>query len=363
MAEQTNINSNQSDKPAGGANKIYHLLDEKSVLDFFKKNILPEYQEFSDIKKIKTHLIKDNIWTSTYHVVIEYQTTFIGPEDKLQTLPIYCTAHSDEPRLNSFEALTFLWQNGFNKGNLTIPKPLFYSPDFNAFFYEGISGENLYQYIRRKDIKTVESVAVKAAAWFAKLHHLSATAVKAKNFNPLNSRIETIIPGMANALIKVQSKEPRYFEICRRAYEIINQKEKDFFSSTERRWLVHGDAHPENVIIMDKNKIGVIDFTDICLADYARDLGTFLQQLEFMMLRKIEGQAQVEKIKRLFLNNYLKNAKITLDDNLRERIDNYYNWTALRTAIFFLLKDKAEPERAHGLLIKISQDLKLDINI
>ncbi|MDP2736347.1 MAG: aminoglycoside phosphotransferase family protein [bacterium] len=344
-------------------NKINNLLDKKFVLALFKKEILPEYPEFSDIKEIKTHLIKNNIWTSTYHVVIEYQTTFIDLENQLETLPIYCTAHSDEPRLNSFEALTFLWQNGFNQGNLAIPRPLFYSPDFNAFFYQGISGQNLYQYIRQKDVATVESVAVKAAAWFAKLHSLSSTAVEAKNFNPLNSLIETIIPGMAHAVAKVQAEAPRYFEICRQAYKIINQEEKDFFSSTERRWLIHGDAHPENVIIIDKDKIGVIDFTDICLADYARDLGTFVQQLEFMMLRKIEGQGQVEKIKQLFLNSYFKNTKINLDESLNKRINNYYNWTALRTAIFFLLKDKAEPERAHGLLIKISQDLNLDIHI
>jgi thiamine kinase-like enzyme len=363
MTEQINKNSNQNNKSPNKVNKIYHLLDEKFVFDLFKKEILPKYPEFSNIKEIKTHLIKDNIWVSTYHVVIEYQTTFINSEKEIETLPIYCTAHSDEPRLNSFEALTFLWQNGFNKENLTIPRPLFYSPDFNAFFYQGISGENLYQYIRRKDVTTVESVVVQAAAWFAKLHHLSDLAEAAKNFNPLNSRVETIIPGMAQALAKVKNLQPRYFEICREAYERINQEEKDFLSSTEKRWLIHGDAHPENVIIINKNKIGVIDFTDICLADYARDLGAFLQQLEFMMLRKIEDQLEVEKIKQLFLNSYFKNAKITLDDNLKKRINNYYNWTSLRTAIFFLLKDKAEPERAHGLLIKISQNLKLDITI
>ncbi len=363
MADQVSKNLNEGVQPSNKTNKIYNLLDENFITGLFKEKILPEYPEFSEIQQIKTHLIKDNIWTSTYHVVIEYQTTFIDPEKNLHTLPIYCTAHSDEPRLNSFEALTFLWQNGFNKGNLTIPRPLFYSPDFNAFFYEGISGQNLYQYIRQKDMKAVESIVIKAAAWFAKLHHLSATAVKAKNFNPLNSLIETIIPGMAKAIAKVQAHEPRYYEICRQAYKIINQAEKDFLESTERRWLIHGDAHPENVICIDKNKIGVIDFTDICLADYARDLGAFLQQLEFMILRKIDDQPEVEKIKKLFLNNYLKNAKITLDDNLQKRINNYYNWTALRTAIFFLLKDKAEPERAHGLLIKISQNLQLDITI
>jgi len=352
-----------AEQKSNGTNKIYRLLDESFVLDLFKKEILPAYPEFSDIKEIKIHLIKDNIWVSTYHVVIKYETTFINLEKNLEILPIYCTAHSDEPRLNSFEALTFLWQHGFNQENLTIPRPLFYSPDFNAFFYQGVEGENLYQYIRRKDVETIEAVVVEAAAWFAKLHNLSSTAVEAKNFNPLNSLIETIIPGMTQALTKIKNQAPRYFEICREAYAIINRGEKDFLASTEKRWLIHGDAHPENIIIIDKNKIGVIDFTDICLADYARDLGAFLQQLEFMMLRKIESQVEVEKIKKLFLDNYLKNARLILNDKLQKRINNYYNWTALRTAIFFLLKDKAEPERAHGLLIKISQDLNLDIHI
>ncbi|MBU2233602.1 aminoglycoside phosphotransferase family protein [Patescibacteria group bacterium] len=360
MADE--ISEKFNNKPSDRVNKIYHLLDEKFVLNLFKEKILPEYPRFSHIKEIKITLIKDHIWVFTYHVVIKYKITFINLEKKLEILPIYCTAHSDESRLNSFEALTFLWQNGFNQKNLTIPRSLFYSPDFNAFFYQGVNGEDLYQYILRKDVEMIEAVVVKVATWLTKLHNLSVIAAKGKIFNHLNSRIETIIPGMTQALIKVQAQGSRYFEICREAYRIINQKEKDFFSSTDRRWLIHGDAHPKNIII-DKNKIGVIDFTDICLADYARDLGTFLQQLEFMMFRKIENQAQVEKIKQLFLNNYLKNAKITLDDNLQKRINNYYNWTALRSAIVFLLKDKAEPERAHDLLIKISQDLKLDIII
>ena len=344
-------------------NKIYNLLDEKFVIALFIKEILPKYPNFSNIKQIKISSVKKHIWKTTYHVVIKFETVFITKNKKNNIIPVYCTAHSDEPRFNSFEALTFLWENGFNQENLTIPRPLFYSKYFNAFFYEGIVGENLYQYIRQKDVSAIEQIVIKSAAWFAKLHCLSAVAANAKNFNPLNSLIETIIPGMAHTLTKIQALYPRYFKICHHAYEIINQKEKDFFSLTKQRWLIHGDAHPENVISINKNKIGVIDFTDICMADYARDLGTFLQQLEFMMIRKINDQLLAEKIKQLFLKNYLKNVKITIDNNLQKRIDNYYNWTALRTAIFFLLKDQSMPDRAHGLLIKLCQDLKLNINI
>lgn len=347
----------------GKKNKIYKLLDDNFIVNLFKDKILPQYPEFTGLKQIKIQLIKNNIWTSTYHVVIEYRTVFSGVKNKLKTKLIYCTAHSGEPRLNSFEALTFLWQNGFNRSNLTIPKPLFYSAEFNGFFYEGLSGQNLYHYIRQKDLAAVESIVIKAAGWFAKLHGLNAVALKAKNFNPLNSRVKTIIPGMTQTLAKIQTLYPGYFSACRLIYETISRQEENFFSSTERRWLIHGDAHPENIISINKNKIGVIDFTDLCLADYARDLGTFLQQLEFMMQRKINDQSRLKEIKRLFLTSYLKNAKLTLDAELQKRIDNYYSWTAFRTAIFFLLRDKAEPERAHGLLVKISQDLGLAVII
>ena len=342
-------------------NIINKLLEKKFVIALFKKEVLPQYGEFSDIKNIAITLIKDHIWTTTYHVVIEFKTTFIDKKNQSKTLSLYCSAHSDEPRLNSYEASSYLWQNGFNQDNLTMPRPLFYSADFNGFFYQGVSGHNLYQYIHQKNLPVVEAITQKAAAWFAKLHLLPTRGVK--NFNLINSRVETIIPGMNNTLDKIQYLYPRYHEACQQIYQIINGQEKQFLNATTKRWLIHGDAHPENIINIGNNKIGVIDFTDVCLADHARDLGTFLQQLEFMTQRKIGDPAYTEKIKVIFLENYLKFTKIKLDSGLRQRIDNYYNWTALRTAIFFLLKDKAEPERAHGLLVKICQDLKLNIHI
>lgn len=342
-------------------NKINSLLDENFALNLFKKEILPLYPEYSAIDKINIQPIKNNIWSATYHVVIKYRAVFSDGRGKTKILSLYCTAHSNESRLDSFEASTFLWQNGFNRGNLTMPRPLFYSEEFNGFFYQGIKGDNLYHLIRLKNLPAVENVTVKAAAWFAKLHRLPAD--KARNFNCSNSRIETVVPGMNCALAKVEKFYPRYYEICRLAYEIADRREKEFFSSTGRRWLIHGDAHPENVISVSKNKIGLIDFTDICLSDFARDIGTFLQQLGFMAKSGIKDPTRVEKLKQLFLNRYLENAGLNLDESLRKRIAAYYQWTALRTAIYFLLKEKSEPERAHGLLIKISRDFKLNIII
>lgn len=342
-------------------NKIYNLLDEKIVNKIIKERVLPQYQDFSGIKKIEVHPYKKLIWESTYHVVLEYKTSFIDKGKKIKTLPIICTAHSDEPRKNVYSALKFLWSRGFNKGNLTIPHPLFYSNFYRATFYRGVKGKNLYQFFREKNYGEIERIITLAARWFVKLHKLPVSG--AKNFNKKNSRIATVIPGSKHAISKVKEHAPRYLEAYEKIYKILSDDEEKFFKSTDKRWLIHGDAHPENVIKISDKKIALIDFTDICLADFARDLGSFLQQIEFMGLRKIGDEQYIAKLKNLFLDSYLKDAKIKLDEPLAKRIYAYYNWTSLRTASFFLLKSQPEPERAHGLLIKICEDMRLDCDI
>jgi len=336
-------------------NIIHNLFNEKYVIDLFKKEVLPRYPDFIDIKKIKINAHKDHIWETTYHVVLEFKTFFLTRNHQVKTLPIFCSAHSDEPRKNVYHALKYLWDNGFAKGFLTIPHPLFYSKHFQATFYRGVSGNNLYHYIKKGNYKEIEKIIPKAAAWFSKLHRLPAK--KAYNFNKENSRIRTVIPGRNKILADIKKQYPAYYGTYKKAYDIFIKKEEDFLVSTEKRWLIHGDAHAENIIKMGEKKLAVIDFTDICLSDFARDLGCFLQQLEYMVMRKINDEEYTKKIKDLFLENYFKNAKIELDEQLQERINNYYNWTAMRTATHHLIKDKAEPERSKPLIALVKNNL------
>ncbi len=332
-------------------NKILNLFNEEYVVNLFTKKILPLYPDFKSIKKIKIHAYKKNIWEKTYHVVIKFSTFFITKENKIINLPIICSAHSDEPRKNVYTALNFLWNNNFSKGYFTVPHPLFYSKKFQGTFYRGIEGNNLYHYIRENRQEEINLIIPKTALWFVKLHNTSIN--EAKNFNKSNSRIETVFPGTEHLFQKIKEKYPYYFDFIKNTYKKLIETEKNFLSSTSQRWLVHGDAHPENIIKMGKKKIGVIDFTDLCLSDFTRDLGTFLQQLEFMCGRKIKNKKYIEKIKNLFLETYLAKQKIKLDDNLQKRINNYYNWTAMRTATFFLLKSNPEPNRADKIIKKM----------
>ena len=339
-------------------NKIFDLFDADKVKELFCREILPIYPDFTGIKKVKIIYHKKLIWTLTYHVVIEFKTTFINKEGKLQNLPIYCTAHSNEPRKNVYDGLKFLWDNNFGRGYLTIPHPMFYSEYYNGTFYRGVKGNNLYYYIKNKNFYEIETIIKKTADWFYKLHSLKTR--HAKNFNKENSRIATVFPGSEIIFKKIEEICPRYLNEYKKIYEILVAKENKFMDSTSQRWLVHGDAHPENVIRMSKNKIALIDFADLCLGDFARDLGTFLQQLDYMSNRKIGDKNYTEKIKKLFLDSYFKkNNRLKLDENLEARISNYYNWTAMRTTTHFLLKSTPEPERADPLIKEVCDKLKI----
>lgn len=336
-------------------NRITQLLDEQYVIAYLKKRILPKYPDFVDIKKVLIKPWKKNIWDKTYHVVIEFRATFIDQKGNKRVLPIFCTAHSSEPRKNVYTSLKFLWQHGFGGGYLSIPHPLYYSDYFRATFYRGVEGSNLYYFIRESNFKIIEDMIPKTAKWFARLHSLKLAVVE--NLGEENSRIRTVCPGLDNILERIEKDFPEHYDFYQKAYAIFIKHEEEFLASTDERWLVHGDAHPENVIRMGKQKIGVIDFTDLSFSDFARDLGTFSQQLEYMCNRKIADDDYADKVKKLFMDSYFKFRKIKLTPELQERIDIYYNWTAIRTATHHLLRHEPNPERAKSLIEQVKVNL------
>ena len=69
-------------------NKILQLFDPQYVADLFNKKVLPLYPDFEKINVSKITPIKKNVWTTTYHVVIEFLTTFSSPDGSQLELPI-----------------------------------------------------------------------------------------------------------------------------------------------------------------------------------------------------------------------------------------------------------------------------------
>lgn len=328
-------------------------MDEKYILKKYGKKILARFSGVAGIKAITVVPHKKNIWETTYHVVIEYRMVFLLSAGGEQVVPIFCAAHSCEPRKNVYDSLKFLSNHGFAleaDNQFVVPRPLFYSKYFRGTFYVGVVGRNLYHFIKENNRLEIEKIVRLAAGWFAKLHRTPTD--EAWNFNRDNSRLRTVRPGMKVFFEKIKESRPRFHNRFKKVYEKLNLEEEKFLAISARRWVVHGDAHPENIIKMGRGRLAAIDFADLCLADFARDLGSFLQQLDFKIMRYVGDRAYAEKVKKLFLNNYLKDAKIELNDSLAARIERYYLWASLRTAAYFLLRHLPDPARAESLIIE-----------
>jgi hypothetical protein len=334
---------------------IAKLFDESYVKEMFKKRVLPYYPDFVNIKKVKIFPIKDNIWKNSYHVVLKFEVHFQDRDKKVRKILIFCSAHSHEPRRNVYSVLKFLWRNNFSQGYLTVPRPLFYSHYFKAVFYRGVKGENLYYYIKKGEFETAEQVTAQAAAWLVKLHKLPTS--EAINFNKKNSRVKTVIPGREHILNKIDYFYPEYYDLYVRAYNHIREREKEFFGSHSGRWLIHGDAHPENVVKISEKKAAFIDYADFCLSDFARDVGSFIQQLDFMTGIKADSPQKAEHLKKAFLDTYWKISKVEWSESLQARIDMYYYWTALRTITHYLLRHNPSREKAGPLIREVEKYL------
>jgi len=315
-------------------NKILQLFDEEFVADYFKRELLPLYPTFKDIRRVVVTPYKKMVWETTHHVVVGFDVYFVTQEEKKKKMQIVCSAHSDEPRENVYSALQYLWKKKFSSHGVDLPRPLFYSDFYNGTFYRAIKGENLLYYIKEKDYVNVGKIIRESAELFAKLHSLKV-GVEA-NFNPINSRIKTVIPGTEMIFSEMTARYgDKYCPDLRKMYDYFVSQEEEFFDSGAELKLIHGDAHPENIIKTSAERIGVIDFTDLCLSDPARDVGAFLQQIDYKIVMKMGNHEFADEMKKLFLDNYLLAAGIKLNPDFKRRIDLYYNWTAIRTSTYW----------------------------
>jgi len=339
-------------------NKIRKLLDEQYVKNLLQRKVLPHYSSFKNISRVEIRPYKELIWETTYHVVLGFNTFFVKDNGEEVKIPIFCSAHSSEPRENVYLALKYLWSRHFETPGIDLPDPLFYSEYFNGTFYRGLKGENLLYYIKKKDFATVEKIVVAAAELYAALHALPATTEA--NFNPMNSRIRTVIPGTAMIFREMNERyQGLYNSDLEKIYAFFIAQEDKFFAATPRLYFIHGDAHPENIIKTGEDRIGLIDFTDLCLSDFARDLGSFSQQLAYKITTKAEEEGYALRIQKLFLDSYLQAAGLEFSVDLEARINLYYNWTAIRTATYLFLRHEANPERGADLIAQVKKNLNL----
>jgi len=311
--------------------KIEKLFDPSFALNFIEsKNSM----QAGHVGPLAVTALKKNVSERFYHVVIRYDSPPLAGH------PIFCSAHSEERRENAFRALTYIKNNLPSNERESTPIPLFYDETFRAFFYQGMDGNNILQLLNRREADLRGPLEL-LGTWLAELHQLPAG--EEHNFNRHNSLIASVLPGPGHFLPKIEKRFPAYYNLVSQLFEQFVSIEEE---CAARASIIHGDLHPENVIVDKTNEhISIIDYTDICVADPMRDLGSFIQQLGFMGLGK-RNKADIEAMQHWFLKAYETARKSAFTDTERKRIRLYQAWTAFRSTVYFLTKEPAEVREA-----------------
>ncbi len=307
------------------------LFNEGYMKEFFKDNLKNISVDPQKLEKVKIYPIKRH-WSHKFvHIVCYYKLFFSG---RKKSLDIIGAAHSDGSRKKLYKRQKYIYEHGFNKKNLRVPEPLFYFESLRVMFYLAAPGGNLYSRIVDKDYTTVSWAMPKIARWLAKFHNLE---VPKGEFLENELTLKNIDP--ANILGKRKKLAKEYRSSLLELFARIKSYESAILKKPRRHsTIVHGDMHPENIIVHKKGnerEFVVIDFTEMRLAPPLYDIGSFIQQLESMS----KGKFSMEKIHKLqqdFFDSYLEFSGEKATDEIYNQLFLYRAWVALRGAIFFI---------------------------
>ncbi len=334
---------------------IEDILDPHCVSQLLNKHLNKSDFHWSNIVVHDVQIIKENIIHDYYSIVVAYPVSYSHNGENHQAV-VYCSAHSNDSRRQAMENLEFIWRQNIPGEQFPTNQPLFYDSQYGAMFYLGLPGDNFCEYFTNHSREEIESQLAPIAQWLARLHSLTL------GFNGWpESRVQKlgqVVPGRERALEKIQRSTPQYYGRFVRIYDCLEAWENKLWPTSDKLAIIHGDLHPENIIITEKGA-AIIDWSDACLGDPLRDVGSFSQQLIFMGLGQINDEPYWRRAQDMFLSAYRQAMGDHLPNNWLERFRLYYYFTAFRTAIYFVTKSGPEPERAEGLLEEIEISLNL----
>ncbi len=339
-------------------NKMARLIDVDFVTEILNKKLPKAYADFVRIKEIKIRPFKKHAGASSAVFVAEYDLLYVDLQGKEKHLVVFSSAHSDYSRKGSFKKTSFLYEHGFNQGKYRVTRPLFYLNDQRAFFYQASIGKNFFSFLREDEEANFESVFTLVAGWIKQLHSFD---IEKNKVDWEDFRISDMNPA-PKKFIKDFLEEDK---ILGRIIDALVEKMvgmEEVNAKKNKKTMIYGDNHPENVIIesLSAEHLEMIDFTDLALGDPMADIGTFLQQFDFMS-HTFMPRERINKYKLYFLEAYFGKKMEDIEVDYINRINLYQSWTALRTTVFvFYMHD--EDDDILDLLEEAKSYLEMAIN-
>lgn len=322
--------------------KLALLNDEIFVKNCLNQNLAKYYPDFVEVQRLDLHAYKKHIGKTSAVFVVGYRLEYLAKDQSLKKLKLVATGHSDNSRKLAFSKLQYLYQHGFDQGKYLVTRPLFYLENNQAFVYEAALGHRLFSFFKTADDVDLSNALDLTAAWVKKLHQLKiADDFAWPQFSVAN--IGQLVQRFFQDFIKHDEVLGKKAELM---FGLIKEQEAMFNKDLEP-CLVYGDYHPENVILtsLATKQLKMIDFTDVALGDPMLDLGSFLQQFDFMGHRFF-SRPKINQEKKYFVASYFEQSFTDIDLKYFPRINLYQAWTALRTAtfLFYMHKDASVRE-------------------
>ncbi len=331
----------------------YLLTSHAYMMGFFAQRIREINPQADKLLRLESHEIKAHRDKKFFHYVIMHQLTLRvgGLRKRYIVLSISFSGHK---RKKMYQTLELAYQHGFAKGNVIVPRPLWYIDELMAAFYIGVPGDNLLEHIKNGYLNL--NLIKKIAEGLAKFHQLApAKSLKLKkhSFSPIYLDPTNVIGRAYNQKSILANGVLEQYHLLKKAQHHLIKD--DYLIS-------HGDFHPENVIInkFNNNQIVLIDFSEVCLAPVYFDIGSFLQQLEFMTLSYLSNE-QHKQIEYTFLTGYFKQRQISQD--IKNKINLYKGWTALKSVVYFMIFEDETNRHFAKYLLARSEDFYQQIKL
>lgn len=345
--------------------KMAKLLDLDFVAEILNKRLNKYYSDFAEVKKIKATPFKKHLGVTSAVFVVEYVIDYFDIHKNKKQLVVFASAHSDYSRKDAYKKTSFLYNNGFDQGKFRVTKPLFYINEQRAFFYEASVGKNFFSFLREDEEANFKGVFTLVAGWIKQLHSFDIEK------NPVDWRhfsISTMNPAPKKFIKDFLEEDKICGKIVSELVETMIKMEEDN-ANKNKQTMIYGDNHPENVIIesLQARHLEMIDFTDLALGDPMADIGTFLQQFDFMS-HTFMPREKINKYKLYFLEAYFGKKIDKINVDYINRINLYQSWTALRTTVFVFYMHNEESdildllEEAKNYL-DLAVDSKREINL
>lgn len=330
------------------ANPVNKGLDYDFVEALMKSIAQKHFPDFASIEKVHHVRHKRRVGKHNSTFIYSYYISGSKKDGSAIEKHLIYSSHSDASRLAAFNNMNLLNASGFNDDRTYMAVvPLEYVPDVHALIYEATDGKTLYQHMSQHTARELDPLLHLVAAWIRKFHTfklkpdvlsqipLASSSIANWNADELQAEVEKASTS--------QGEKLRYFN------ETYFSLEKKLHDHLEPR-LIYGDLHPENVITetLAPKSLTLIDFTDVSRGDPMRDIGTFIQQLQFMGAQ-FYAQADTEHLKQFFIEQYFGKPLAEIDQELLDRINLYQAWSSLRGFVYFFYQPDYR-EKSYGLL-------------